>query len=64
MFRFSRWLLLLVPVAFAVTVPAEAISGRLDYTNVAIAAVMCVVLLSFSRWFWKQGLRHYGGASA
>ena len=60
-----RWALtLLVPVAFAVTVPAEAIAGRLDVTNIVTALVMCAVLLTFSRWFWKQGLRHYGGASA
>ena len=54
----------LVPVAFATTVPASAVSGRItDATlvgTVALAAAMLVV----SRWFWRVGIRFYSGASA
>lgn len=54
----------LVPVAFAVTVPAEALTGRLTPGTLALAVVVGVVLLGFSRWFWQFGVRHYSGASA
>jgi ABC-2 type transport system permease protein len=54
----------LVPVAFAVTVPAEAITGRLTVITLLEALAFTVFLLLFSRWFWKRGLRHYSGASA
>ena len=54
----------LVPVAFAVTVPAEAITGRLTVTALLEALAFTIVLLLFSRWFWKRGLRHYSGASS
>jgi ABC-2 type transport system permease protein len=54
----------LVPVAFAVTVPTEAITGRLTVTTLLGALGLTLFFLLFSRWFWKRGLRHYSGASA
>ncbi len=54
----------LVPVAFAVTVPAEALTGRLTAANMLVAAGVAVALLIISRVFWRFGLRHYSGASA
>jgi ABC-2 type transport system permease protein len=54
----------LVPVAFAVTVPAEALTGRLTLPTVAGAAGLALVLLAVARWFWRLGLRRYSGASA
>jgi ABC-2 type transport system permease protein len=54
----------LVPIAFAVTVPAEAMTSRLTGTTFAVAAVFALFLLAFTRWFWKRGLRRYSGASA
>jgi len=54
----------LVPVAFAVTVPAEALTGRLTIATLLEALALTMVLLLFSRWFWKVGLRYYSGASA
>ncbi len=60
-----KWILtLLVPVAFAVTVPAEAISGRLEYANLLGAVVLAAVFLFLSRRFWLFGVRFYSGASA
>ncbi len=60
-----RWTLtLVVPVAFAVTVPAEALSGRLGPATLVGALALAVFALAFSRWFWRVGLRHYSGASA
>ena len=54
----------LVPVAFAVTVPAEALTSRLHLGTFLVAAGFAVALFGFTRWFWRFGLRHYSGASA
>jgi ABC-2 type transport system permease protein len=54
----------LVPIAFAVTVPAEAMTSRLEWQTLALAAGFAVVLSSITRWFWRFGLRSYAGASA
>jgi ABC-2 type transport system permease protein len=54
----------LVPVGFAVTVPAEALTSRLDFGTLALAAGFAVALFAFTRWFWRFGLRRYSGASA
>jgi viologen exporter family transport system permease protein len=54
----------LVPIAFAVTVPAEALTSRLTVETLAIAAAFSVVLVLVTRWTWRTGLRHYSGASA
>ena len=63
--RWLRWTLTgLVPVALAVTVPAEALAGRLSLGNLALACAVAVALAFGSRWFWKFGLRRYSGASA
>jgi ABC-2 type transport system permease protein len=54
----------LVPIAFAVTVPAQAITSRLTIDTIAIAAAFAVLLVIVTRWCWRFGLRHYSGASA
>ncbi len=60
-----KWLLtLVVPIAFAVTVPAEAISGKLPTDSLVLAVIMTAALLFISRRFWLYGLKHYRGASA
>ncbi|MBI3177292.1 MAG: ABC-2 family transporter protein [Chloroflexi bacterium] len=54
----------LVPIAFAVTVPAEALTQRLTPQTLLGAAALTALLLVFSRWWWRFGLRRYSGASA
>jgi ABC-2 type transport system permease protein len=54
----------LIPIAFAVTVPSEAVTGRLDVATLGFAFVFCVVMVVLSRAAWKRGLRRYSGASA
>ncbi|MBA2717813.1 MAG: ABC-2 family transporter protein [Chloroflexi bacterium] len=54
----------LVPIGFAVTVPAEALTSRLTVETLALAAAFAAVLFLVTRWFWRFGLRHYSGASA
>jgi ABC-2 type transport system permease protein len=54
----------LIPIAFATTVPAEALAGRLTLDTLAGALGLSVLLLVLSRWFWRIGIRQYSGASA
>jgi ABC-2 type transport system permease protein len=54
----------LVPVAFAVTVPAEALTGRITLPTLGLSLLVAALLVGFSRWFWTFGVRHYSGASA
>lgn len=54
----------LVPLAFAVTAPSEAITRRLSGQTVFVAAGFAIVLVVASRAFFRLGLRRYSGASA
>jgi viologen exporter family transport system permease protein len=54
----------LIPIGFAVTVPAEAVTSRLAWETLVTAVVFAAALFAFARWFWRFGLRHYSGASA
>jgi len=54
----------LIPVAFAVTVPAEALTGRLTPELLAGTFVFTLVALFITRRLWLLGLKNYSGASA
>lgn len=54
----------LVPVAFAVTVPVEALTGRLTTETFLLALGLAALMLTLSRLFWRFGVRAYSGASA
>jgi len=54
----------LVPIGFAITVPAEAVTSRLEWTTPVIALGFAAALFVATRWFWRFGLRRYSGASA
>jgi ABC-2 type transport system permease protein len=54
----------IVPLAFAITVPSEAVTGQLAWQSVVVMIGFTAVLLVLSRFCWKRGLRRYGGASA
>lgn len=60
--RFS--LTFVVPLAFAITVPAEALTGRLSPAVLAIAVLVTGVVALITRTVWLFGLRYYTGASA
>jgi ABC-2 type transport system permease protein len=53
-----------VPIAFAVTVPAQALTGQLSLGGAALSVVVAVLFLAASRVFWLVALRRYTGASA
>ncbi len=54
----------LIPLAFAVTVPAQAITSRLNGQTLLGAVAFAALLFAVTRVFWKRGLRRYSGASA
>ena len=53
-----------IPVAFATTVPVEALTSRLNWVTLLVAFALAVILALVSRALWKLGLRHYSGTSA
>ena len=65
---YPTWLQLgltfIVPVAFAVTVPAQALTDRLTVPILVLALVVTVLALGGSRWVWFRGLKDYSGATA
>jgi ABC-2 type transport system permease protein len=54
----------LVPITFAVTVPAEALTGRLTGQTLLLSIALAVALFFVARRFWQFGMRFYAGASA
>jgi ABC-2 type transport system permease protein len=65
---YPRWmqmgLTFIVPVAFAVTVPAEALTNRLDWQTSLMVTGLTLLVVILSRLIWKAGLRRYSGASS
>ena len=65
---YPRWLRVgltyMMPIAFAVTVPAEALTARLNGMTLVFALALTIAFLAFTRWFWRRGLKRYSGASA
>jgi viologen exporter family transport system permease protein len=53
-----------VSVAFATTMPAEALTSRLTWKTLIGAVMLSFILLALSRIFWRVGLKHYSGTSA
>ena len=47
----------LVPIAFAVTVPAEGLIGRLTNQTLWLAAGLALGMLVLSRLFWRFGIK-------
>ncbi len=76
MYKAARWpvtiypdwmrfgLTFLVPIAFAVTVPAQGLTGKLSSSTLLLAIGLAVAIFIVARLFWRFGLRFYSGASA
>lgn len=52
------------PLAFAVTVPAEALAGRLTGAGLLIAILVTLLVFGLTRVVWNIGVKSYSGASA
>ncbi|MEX2278886.1 MAG: ABC-2 family transporter protein [Acidimicrobiia bacterium] len=53
-----------VPLAFAVTVPAEVVASRFDGSSLVWSLVITAGFALGTRLIWKRGIRNYAGASA
>ena len=53
-----------VPIGIAVTVPAQAIAGRMPIETFAGMLAGTAIAVAAASWFWRLGLRNYTGASA
>jgi ABC-2 type transport system permease protein len=54
----------IVPVGFAITVPAEVLVGTIEWRLVAFAVALATVMPALARLLWQRGIRLYAGASA
>jgi ABC-2 type transport system permease protein len=54
----------LVPLAFAITVPASALAGRASGWLVLGSVAFTAALTAFTRWVWTHALHRYSGASS
>lgn len=65
---YPRWMRMIltfvVPLAFAVTVPAQVITGRSTPADILIQIGVTAVFLLCSRIVWQRAVHHYHGASA
>ena len=65
---YPQWLRIgltfLVPVSFAVTVPAQALTNRLTPFTLLGALGLAVLLMALARFVWRMGVHSYSGASA
>jgi len=65
---YPQWLRIgltfLVPVAFAITVPAQALTNRLTPLTLVGALGLAVLLMGLARVIWRMAVRSYSGASA
>ncbi len=57
-------LTVIIPLAFAVTVPAEIISDRVNWGWMLAGVGVAVLALTGCRLFWRWGVKNYSGASA
>ena len=53
-----------IPVAFIITIPAQALSGRTGHMPLFVACLVGILSLTASSLFWKHGLKSYTGASS
>ena len=54
----------ILPMAFAVTLPAETLARQMEPRVLLLAAWLAVILAVLARGVWQAGLRRYAGASA
>jgi ABC-2 type transport system permease protein len=53
----------LIPIAWTTTIPASALTGRLEPGFALVAAVVAGVVFALTRLLWRTALKRYAGAS-
>lgn len=54
----------LLPLAFVVFVPAQALTGRLQLWQIPVAFSIAAIFLTLANLAWRAGLRRYSSASS
>lgn len=54
----------LIPVAFVVFVPAQALTSRLHFWQVPLAIAIAAIFLTLANVAWRAGLKRYSSASS
>lgn len=54
----------LLPLAFIVFVPAQAITGKISWSYLPVALLITIVMLLITNIAWRAGLRRYSSASS
>lgn len=54
----------LIPLALAVTVPAETLTARIGLASLLIGLGATAIVVAITRWVWTENLKRYSGASA
>lgn len=57
-------LTVIIPLAFAITIPAEIISDRVNWGWMLAGVGVAVLALTVARLVWRWGVKNYSGASA
>ena len=53
-----------VPLAFAITVPAQSLTSRLTGGMLVLTLIVTGIMMLITRVAWQHGVRNYSGASA
>ena len=53
-----------IPIAFIITVPAQALAGKIGLNFLIVAFAVSLIFGLLSSAFWRYGLKHYTGASS
>jgi len=53
----------LIPIAWTTTIPASALTGRLEPRYAFVAAAVAGVVFTLTRLLWRTALKRYSGAS-
>jgi ABC-2 type transport system permease protein len=53
----------LIPIAWTTTIPASALTGRLEPGYALVAAAVAAVAFALTRLLWRTALKRYSGAS-
>jgi ABC-2 type transport system permease protein len=53
-----------IPIAFMITIPAQALAGKIGLPQILVSLLVAAGTLLFSSRFWRFGLKNYTGASS
>ncbi len=65
---YPPWLRLIltwvIPVGVMTTIPAQALTGKVEFTVIVISSILAGVVFCASSWFFNRAIRRYASASS